>query len=432
VAASLESRADEWLERLPSSTHGSPARADADAKGATSLSAQSLEPTSSPPSEVLMGVADEMTMDVALDFARNRRNRSALREATMSGEVATVRELLQASPHLVDEEDAFGETALMAAAEEHNTEMVEALLELGANVFHASKAEDTALSLLLESLDCEPDRAAESDVALCLARAAVQRLPVPLEQSGNSQAEMDELHAELRDVVGLLSEDAFAAFRQSQSMTAVMLWLAVFGIERTMETYRYTPFCLACEQGRLDVVEVLLDLGADTQKRNYLGHTGWDAAELAEQVAVERLLFKRAQERHDQLQEEDKQRKMRPERWKMKVAERFVRTFLPIAGSDGQDGWSPLKARAGAFGVLWSINDLSPPIHVAGRTPVSSAVVKAVKYESGSSSGLVSHGSKEGVILRRAGHSQGSSSSAPTAEEAALQAEIETLSALAE
>ena len=44
--------------------------------------------------------------------------------------------------------------------------------------------------------------------------------------------------------------------------------------------YRYSPFVLACEQQRVDVVKLLLKLGCNTAAQNYLGLTGWDCAEL--------------------------------------------------------------------------------------------------------------------------------------------------------
>eukprot|EP01044_Picomonas_judraskeda_P031616 COSAG03_NODE_11876_length_572_cov_0.980973_2_plen_38_part_01 len=34
--------------------------------------------------------------------------------------------------------------------------------------------------------------------------------------------------------------------------------------------YRYTPFVLACEQQRVDVVKLLLKLGCNTDAQNYL------------------------------------------------------------------------------------------------------------------------------------------------------------------
>ena len=240
-------------------------------------------------------------------------------------------------------------------------------------------------------------------------------------------------------------------------MLELVIWLAVFGVDCQMQLeYGYNPFCLACEQGRVDVVKLLLKLnwlslkrGCTTNQLNYLGHTGWDCAELAghtevmqtldeeakaQQVSLdeterqiqlsERLSTSEVTEEEDpavasglsdgpsgssrqydtvitkealeklisqrtrlQLAVERRRRRERPERWKLKVSERFVRRFLPHPTHECDEqcsggctvpfpelpDWRQLSAREGAFGTLWRREELSPPIHVRNQPPVTSA-----------------------------------------------------------
>lgn len=130
---------------------------------------------------------------------------------------------------------------------------------------------------------------------------------------------------------------------------------------------------------------------------------------------------------------------IRPERWKHKVSERFVRKFLPYRTqvdniqaevfADKPD-WRPLQQ--GAYGTLWRRDNLSPPIHVRGQPPVTKAVVKAVRYT------VAETGAAVGSLLRlqhTAGHvleGTGDRESPGSASELALRSEINTLAALAE
>jgi hypothetical protein len=129
-----------------------------------------------------------------------------------------------------------------------------------------------------------------------------------------------------------------------------------------------------------------------------------------------------------ELREELHRRHIRPERWKLKVSERFIRAFLPhpthvhdesTCGpraencpyelrkgelfADSPD-WRPLGARQGSFGTLWRRDNLSPPIHVRNQPPVTSAVVKAVRYtvvtedEAGTSTLRRLHDMNDGIL----------------------------------
>ena len=77
-------------------------------------------------------------------------------------------------------------------------------------------------------------------------------------------------------------------------------------VDRRMKGWDYTAFCLACEEGHVNVVIFLVERGADTSLTNYLGLTGWDCAELAGHLDICQALQQLAQDGHDLLAEESK------------------------------------------------------------------------------------------------------------------------------
>ena len=242
-------------DRLPSAAESQPDPPPASSSGEEG----ELESSSSED----LGVEDHDTSSPA--------KRTALREAAMGGDAEAVTRQLEKAHVAADELDDREETALMNAAESGHVAVVKLLLENGAGVFRTSKAGDTALSLVVKSTYLTP--AAQSDVAMELVREAARKADLA------AQDDAEYWLGWLRALAQ--TEYPFSTFRPGQPIVEVAVWLAMFGLDIEMEMdYRYTPFVLACEQQRVDVVKLLLKLGCNTDAQNYLGYTGWDCAEL--------------------------------------------------------------------------------------------------------------------------------------------------------
>ena len=206
-------------------------------------------------------------------LTKQTSKRTMLRKAAIAGDAKAVSQQLEDFHVGADELDDRDETALMNAAECGHVAVVRILLENGADVFRSSKAGDTALSLVIKHLDWYPDEAVQSDVVMELVREAIRKADLP------KQDEAEDWFSRLRALARM--EYPFSVFRPEQPIVEVVVWLAMFGVNAEMEMeYRYTPFVLAFEQQRVDVVKLLLKLGCNTDAQNYLGCTGWDCAEL--------------------------------------------------------------------------------------------------------------------------------------------------------
>ena len=197
--------------------------------------------------------------------------RTVLRQAAIDGDVDAATWQLEILQVTADELDEREETALMNAAECGHVAVVKLLLKHGANVFHSSNAGHTALSLVVKSTALTP--AEQSNLAMELVREALRK--ADLAEQGDAEYWLIRLSALAN------TKYPFSTFRPGQPIMQVAIWLAMFGLDFEMEMeYRYTPFVLACEQQRVDVVKLLLKLGCNTDAQNYLGYTGWDCAEL--------------------------------------------------------------------------------------------------------------------------------------------------------
>ena len=78
----------------------------------------------------------------------------------------------------------------------------------------------------------------------------------------------------------------------SESKVDVLAWLALRentrDIDMQMPVYNYTAFSQACERGLCDIVQLLLDEGANTSIPNHLGLTGRDIVEEQAKLASRR------------------------------------------------------------------------------------------------------------------------------------------------
>ena len=75
----------------------------------------------------------------------------------------------------------------------------------------------------------------------------------------------------------------------------VEAWLALRDrpqdINQQMTTWLYTAFSLACEEGRCEIAEMLIEKGADTSLPNHVGETGLDIARRRAELASKNPAF---------------------------------------------------------------------------------------------------------------------------------------------
>eukprot|EP01047_Picozoa_sp_COSAG01_P034817 COSAG01_NODE_2634_length_7332_cov_6393.872390_1_plen_2226_part_10 len=143
--------------------------------------------------------------------------------------------------------------------------------------------------------------------------------------------------------------------------------------------FDYTAYMVACEQGKLDAVELLVDAGCSTELKNSFGQTGLELAYANHQTVVCDWLKRKAEtETHDDLPSEFQRRKLRPDvqsarRDELEVAAERL-TFWAV--QQAFDSWR--RIGGGAYGDIFLV-PAYPPLQLGdGQLPVCSLVVKAV------------------------------------------------------
>jgi cobalamin biosynthesis Mg chelatase CobN len=216
----------------------------------------------------------------------------------------------------------------------------------------------------------------------------------------------------------------------------VEAWLALRDrpqdINQQMTTWLYTAFSLACEEGRCEMAEMLIEAGADTSLPNHVGETGLD---IARSKAKHRphetkysdtvtMLEKWTKKPGHMLQTEEQRNLSRPVQ--------SVPKERPEIGIDRLGYWDAhhsapskqyrrfVKLNEGAYGWVTKVPVDIPVRDSSGKLHYEAAAksTKASSSDDSSDAGTASAGTKQ---------NKSSQSSQAEAEVKALSSEIQTL-----
>jgi ankyrin repeat protein len=215
-----------------------------------------------------------------------------LHAATMGRRVDALR-LLVARKADVERRNRYGRTPLIVAAREmRGVAVIGTLLELGASIDAADKANDTALSLASW-------RGSRDVVDLLLARGAA----VPIGNAKGQWVLENAISKGLSDLFRRMIEKG-AELPAEPPQGRTLLHSAAEGgaaptigtiLERRYDVNRrdangWTPIHFAVDMGRGEAIETLLAKGADIDARTVMGQTAYNLAEDNTDVAIMALL----------------------------------------------------------------------------------------------------------------------------------------------
>ncbi len=173
-----------------------------------------------------------------------------LHEAVAAGNVAKVRELLRATPSLVNATDANGGTPLHEAARKGHTEIVQVLLSAKAN------------PNLKDRSGLTPHRLASGyghrEVAALL---QLQDSSPPSATSGGVRATQTAIHPIFDAIAWRKTDEVKAMLGQNPALVKVTNWTTS------------TPLHFAVDRVQIDIVKLLLARGADVSARDRQGAT---------------------------------------------------------------------------------------------------------------------------------------------------------------
>src|SRR6185436_4366211 len=214
---------------------------------------------------------------------RRRASVAAFVDACRGGNAGTVHELLAASPDLADARDAHGSTPLHAAAARGHLDVVRLLLQYRADP-NARDAGDNALALHFAAGGghIETVRALLDAGADVHGHGDVHEADV-IGWASSMLTRPADLHA---DVLGLLLERGARHHLFSAMATGDLDLIRRVvednpdALDRRMSRFEHgqTPLHFAIGRQRDDILDVLIELGADLEARDLSGRTALEAA----------------------------------------------------------------------------------------------------------------------------------------------------------
>jgi len=201
-----------------------------------------------------------------------------IHNAAMSGDTAVVRELIRANPQLLEMRNAWGRTPLCAASRDGgDAATIKLLVSLGADVNAADKSGWTPIMLAAwrpykDVVDVLLDAGAELPVD---ARVSEQLL------AGAADAGLERLYDKMIergasvDTAGTLLHSAAGggSLRIVESLVG-----RGFDVNKK-DKFEWVPLHIAAEQGRKEIISFLLAHGAEIDARNKLGQTPYNIAQ---------------------------------------------------------------------------------------------------------------------------------------------------------
>ena len=277
-------------------------------------------------------------------------------ERARAGDADGVRSLVEggASP---DAPNADGERPLVVAATEHRPDVVRVLLELGADPDVRDASGDVALdhalghrTILKRLLAAGADANRAGDAPLVYRAAKHARALAALLDHG---ADPNAMTSRFETALGFASDWGH--------MASVEILLAAGASPNALdpETGR-TPLHYAAENGRVDILERLLDAGGDPTLRGGDAVTTLEAALMRDQAEAAILLLERAPQLAaagsldpvalaDDLGEEDLARRLEAHRWSEPDGGLRARLRIVQAPSARHDGEAMLRRRVEVF-----------------------------------------------------------------------------------
>ena len=240
-------------------------------------------------------------------FLLMRSPKTSLNEICRKGDVVAVKEALASNPGLIDQKDESGNTPLLTAALAGHKEVIQLLVDKGANTMISGKDGRTALDILMSAGKEESALALVSksnptdrgvDKLPLLHRAALAGMTEMVSQLSNKGGDID-----LRDDTGrtplmlasdsgsiatvkaLLEKSAKIETKDSLGMTALHhaakfgnADLAAFLIEQhadisAEDKIKATPLHTAAAAGATQVIDLLISKGAKVNVKDSFGTT---------------------------------------------------------------------------------------------------------------------------------------------------------------
>lgn len=206
--------------------------------------------------------------------AQDRDSQAPLYEATLTGNLAATRVLLEKGADVDDLENIFGRTALHEAVDTKNADIVQVLLEAGADPLVQDKGLRNAISIAVYRkdatilklvLDTVITRVQRASFSLSAVEAAAAGLASP-DMRGDTPLHIAASHGHATIVNMLLK----ASIDLGNAGTAALA--------TATNRHGNTPLHSAAGRGYVDTVAILLQHGADVHARNVQGASALDLA----------------------------------------------------------------------------------------------------------------------------------------------------------